>query len=152
MDGLRDVLETVRTAGLAAGHLQGLIHVCIGRTISTADGRPVSKGVTWRELAGLFKQLRFDPELVREIGADPEDLSPRDRQRYWYTAIALARPDSAETVTAGDRFAVALKPLGYAVGPPPRGLPAAPSAPPSTPDESPKKSKPTPTPPVKKKK
>lgn len=150
MDGLRDVLERVRTAGLVSGHLQGLIHVCIGRTISAADGRPISKGVTWRELASLFKLLRYDPELVREIGADPDELSPRDRQRYWYSAIALARPDSAEAVAAGERFAALLKPQGYAVGPPPGGTPAEAPAPPPASDGSTKPPKGIPAPKKKK--
>src|SRR5688500_58091 len=88
MDGLRDFLEAVRQQGLAGGLLKGLFHVAIGRRISRTDGIVVSSGVTWRELSGLLKVLRFDKGLVAEIGVDPESLAPRDRQRFWYATIA----------------------------------------------------------------
>ena len=143
MDGLRKLLEAVRDTGLVTGHLQGLFHVCIGRKITAANDAVVSAGVTWRELANLLKTVRYDTELVREVGADPDDLSPRDRQRFWYTAIALARPDSAEAVAAGQRFAALIEPLGYKVGPPPTGLPSAPLAPSHEPKKpAPKKPEP----------
>ena len=94
MDGLREFLEAVQEHGLVAGNLRGLFHATIGRRISRPDGTVLSTGVTWRELAALLKAMRFDKDLVTEIGADPEELSPRDRQRFWYAAIALARPDA----------------------------------------------------------
>src|SRR5262245_33950878 len=108
MDGLREFLEAVREHGLVAGNLRGLFHVAIGRRISRPDGTAVSTGVTWRELANLLKGMRFDRELVAEVGGDPEELSPRDRQRFWYTAITLARPDSPEARAQADRLAVAV--------------------------------------------
>lgn len=151
MDGLRKMLEAVQDAGLATGHLRGLFHVCIGRKITAANGTVVSNGVTWRELANLLKIARYDPELVREVGADPEELSPRDRQRYWYGAIALARPDSADAVADGQRLAALLEPLGYQVGPPPPGLPA-PSAAPAAEPKKPAAKKPEPDAGKKKKK
>ena len=119
MDGLRELLEQVRDRNLAAGHLRGLFHVAIGRRVTTTAGQPVSAGATWRELAALLKLLRFDKELVTEVGADPEELAPRDRQRYWYSAIALARPDSSEAMADAEKLIPLLKPLGYLVGPPP---------------------------------
>lgn len=119
MDGLREFLDAVRGHGLVAGNLRGLFHVAIGRRISRPDGTVVSAGVTWRELANLLKGMRFDKDLVAEVGGDPEELSPRDRQRFWYSAIALSRPDSPEAHAQADRLAAVVKPLGFVFGPPP---------------------------------
>jgi hypothetical protein len=128
MDGIREFLSAVRDAGLATGHLRALLHIAIGRTVTRADGRPVSSGVTWRALATELKTLRFDIQLVRELGAAPDDLAARDRERYWYSAIALAKVDSPEAVTEADKFAPKLKPLGFLVGPAPGTASAAPTA------------------------
>ena len=35
----------------------------------------MSTGITWRALAAELKNLRFDTELVREFGADPDSLA-----------------------------------------------------------------------------
>jgi hypothetical protein len=121
MDGLREFLDTVRAHRLVPGHLRGLFHAVIGRRVAAADGAVVSAGLTWRELAAVLKQIRFDPQLVTVLGADPDQLSPRDRQRFWYAAIALARPDSAEASADADALAAAVRPLGYVIGPPPAG-------------------------------
>jgi hypothetical protein len=145
MDGLREFLDAVREHGLVTGNLRGLFHVAIGRRIARADGTVISTGVTWRELANLLKGMRFDKNLVVEVGGDPEELSPRDRQRFWYAAITLARPDSAEAQAQADRLAGAVKPLGYLVGPPPSpgGKPAPAPEPEPKPTEAdkPKKKK-----------
>ena len=90
MEPLREFLNAVRHHGTARGHLLGLLHILIGRRITRTDGTPVSGGMTWRELAALLKQLRWDREAVRELKLDPADLPPRDRERFWYTAIAQA--------------------------------------------------------------
>jgi hypothetical protein len=119
MDGLRELLERVRDHNLVAGHIRGLFHIAIGRRVTTPAGELVSAGATWRELASLLKLLRYDKDIVAEVGADPEELAPRDRQRYWYSAIALARPDSPEAVAAAEKLIPLLRPLGYVVGPPP---------------------------------
>jgi hypothetical protein len=137
MDGLREFLEAVRQHKLVAGNLRGLFHIAIGRRIARPDGTVVSSGVTWRELAAILKTLRYEKDLVAEVGADPGELSPRDRQRFWYSAIALARPDSPEARAQADRLAAAVLPLGYVVGPPPappgKKQPPAPSEPPPAP-------------------
>ena len=52
---------------------------------------------------------------MRELGLDPKDLPPRDRQRYWYSAIMQAKVDGAEAFKAGDRFVDVLRKLGYDV-------------------------------------
>lgn len=116
MDGLQRLLDAVRDSGLAAGHLRGLCHLLIGRTISDSDGNPVSAGVTWRELAERLKTARFDPVLGMEVGADPDVVAPRDRQRFWYAVIALCQPDGAEAVRQADLLADALRRLGYDAG------------------------------------
>jgi hypothetical protein len=132
MDGLRELLEQVRERNLAAGHLRGLFHVAIGRRITTTAGQLVSAGATWRELAALLKLLRFDKDHVTEVGADPDELAPRDRQRYWYSAIALARPDSPEALADAEKLIPLLKPLGYVVSPPPSAAKQTPAPPPKS--------------------
>jgi hypothetical protein len=105
MDGVETFLEELRRQGLADGHFLGLIHVLIGRRITKTDGTVVSPGLTWRALSDLLKTLRWNKDVVREIGLDPATLPPRDRQRFWYTAIAHAKVDSPEAVAAGDQLA-----------------------------------------------
>ncbi len=144
MEGVRDLLEAARTNGLVAGRFRGLLHVVIGRTITKPDGTKLSAGLTWREVAALLKALRFDPEFGREAGADPDTLSPRDRERYWYSVIAMARVDGAEAMAEAEQLVSPLKGLGYVIAPPPGGVapPAAkpkPKAPPAK--EEPKKKK-----------
>ena len=153
MDSIRELLEEARTAGLAVGRFRGLLHIAIGRTISTPDGTKVSSGITWRELANLLKALRYDPELGREVGADPDTLSPRDRERYWYAVIALARVDGADAVADAEMLVAPLKDLGYAIAPPPGGVAPPARAKPPAPKEKPQAEKPEEKPaPVKKKK
>lgn len=137
MDGIRDLLETARTNGLVAGRFRGLLHIAIGRTVTKPDGTRVSAGLTWRELANVLKALRFDPELGRELGADPDTLSPRDRERYWYAVIALARVDGADAVADAEMLVAPLKDLGYAIAPPPGGVAPPARAKPPAPKEKP---------------
>ncbi|MFO0801176.1 MAG: hypothetical protein U0804_27230 [Gemmataceae bacterium] len=143
MEGIRRLLDTARDEGLAAGRFRGLLHIAIGRTVSDAAGAVLSRGLTWREAAAVLKELRYDRELVREFGADPETLSPRDRERFWYSAIAMARVDSAEASAQADLLAPLLKPHGFVVAPSataPRVTKAAPRAP-EPPAEKPKRKK-----------
>ena len=83
MEGLREFLEKVRQNHLARGHFRALLHVAIGRKLSNVDGTVLSNGVTWRQLSELLRLMRWDKEMVRELGLNPDDLPPRDRQRYW---------------------------------------------------------------------
>ena len=140
MDGIRELLAIARDHGLVPGHFRGLLHIAIGRKVARNDGSVISAGLTWREVAALLKLLRFDRELVREWGADPDALAPRDRERFWYSAIALAKVDSAQAVTEAERLIGPLKDLGFIVGaaptshvPPP---PAREPTPPTPPAES----------------
>jgi hypothetical protein len=119
MDALPMFFETLKKKGLTRGHFLGFIHVLIGRRISRADGTLVSRGMAWRDVAGWLKKLRWDPEAVRELGQDPDALPPRDRQRFWFTAIAQAGIDSPAAVRAGDLFADVLRDHGFEVGSPP---------------------------------
>jgi hypothetical protein len=128
MDGIREVLSAAREAGLAAGNFRGLLHIAVGRKIIRGNGSTASSGATWREVAAELKHLRFEPELVRELGTDPDTLAARDRERFWYSAIALARLDSHEAVAEADMLVPRLAALGYVVGPAPGGAPAAPPA------------------------
>ncbi len=119
MERLRELLELLRKRGIAVGNFLGLLHVLIGRRVTLEDGQLISAGVTWRELAGLLKRVRWDPEAVREIGLNPADLPVRDRQRYWYSAIAQAGVDRPEAVARGDQLAATMQSLGYVVTPAP---------------------------------
>ena len=84
MEGAREFLEQIRQRQLLKGHFLGLLHLVIGRKIARADGTILSSGNTWRQLAELLKNLRWDKESVRELGLDPDAFPPRDRQRYWF--------------------------------------------------------------------
>jgi hypothetical protein len=119
MDALSTLLDHVKDK--AHGNFLGFLNVLIGRSITrNSDHQVIAKGLTWRELAGCLKKVRWDPEAVRELGLDPSELPPRDRQRFWYSAIAQAKVDSAAARKAGDKFAHALKSLGYEVGAAPK--------------------------------
>src|SRR5262245_5506545 len=87
MDGIRELLSAARDAGLASGNFRALLHIAIGRKVTKPDGTTISTGLTWRELAAELKNLRFDTDLVKEYGADPDALTARDRERFWYSAI-----------------------------------------------------------------
>ena len=115
--------DFLKKKGLTKGHFLGFIHVLIGRRITQDDGTLVSAGLGWRDLASWLKKTRWDPEVVREVGQDPNALPPRDRQRFWYSAIAQAGVDSAAASAAGDRFAEVLRSQGYIVGPAPKTEP-----------------------------
>jgi hypothetical protein len=119
MDALSKFLEWVKKSGVAKGHLLGLLNVAIGRRITAKDGTVVSRGLTWRELAAVLKRVRWDPEQVKELGLKADDLPPRDRERYWYTAILRAQVASDEATKDGDRFAELLRKRGYEIGPAP---------------------------------
>ena len=116
MDALSIFLEELKKHGLPKGNFIGFLHVLIGRTITRkSDKQTIAKGLTWRELAGLLKKVRWDPEMVRELGIDPDALPPRDRQRFWYSAIAQAKIDSPASNKAADRFIEKLAEIGYDV-------------------------------------
>jgi hypothetical protein len=115
MDALRRLLEDMRQHNLERGHTLGLFYLLIGRRIEHCDGTVVSRGLTWRELAGLLKKVHWDKEGVRDCGLDPAALPMRDRQQYWFAAMGKARVDSAEAQQAGDNLAALLRPLGYQV-------------------------------------
>jgi hypothetical protein len=119
MDGVREFLDAVRHHQLVKGHFRGLLYLAIGRTITRRDGTVLSRGVTWRELAEVLKLLRWDRELVRELGLNPDDLPPRDRQRFWYSAITAARIDSNEARAEADKLVPLVAKLGYVASQPP---------------------------------
>src|SRR5580700_1781391 len=113
MEGAREFLEQVRQHQLVKGHFRGLLHLLVGRKIARADGTVVSPGLTWRQLAELLKTLRWDKEQVRELGLEPDELPPRDRQRFWYSAILAAEINSPEAQSAADKLAAKVKSLGF---------------------------------------
>lgn len=132
MDQVRHFLNDLQTSGLATGHFLGLLNILIGRRLTGRDGTQISSGVTWREVAGHLRRLRWDPEIVVELGLDSTTLPPRDRERYWYSAIALTRVDSPQATAAGDRLAEILRERGYGVGLAPGQAPPSDSPPPSS--------------------
>jgi hypothetical protein len=76
----------------------------------------LSNGLTWREVAALLKKVHWPRETVQELGLKEEDLPPRDRVRYWYSAISQARLDSENARLEGDRVAEQLREAGFRVG------------------------------------
>ncbi len=119
MDALQAFLEEIKKQKLAKDHLVGLFHILIGRRITTEDGTLISSGMTWRELAALLKKVRWDKESVRELELNPEGLAPRDREKFWYTAIARANVSSAKAKESGNELAALLQDKGYRIGAPP---------------------------------
>jgi hypothetical protein len=115
MDALSMLLEPLKKDTRIQKHFLGLLHVLIGRRISTADGQVISSGLSWRDLAAKLKKLRWDPEAARELDITVEDLPPRDRQRYWYLAISRAQVDSAAALASAHEVANTLRDLGYVV-------------------------------------
>lgn len=121
MDWPRELLDDLKKRRDFPGYFLGLLNILIGRRVEKEDGTVLSTGFTWRELASLLKKVRWDKDAVRELGLEPKSLPPRDRERYWYAAIAQARIDSEEATQAGDRLAVAiLKAMGLKVSEAPR--------------------------------
>ena len=116
MEGLREFFERVRQNHLVRGHFRALMHIAIGRRITRSDGTVLSTGATWRQVSELLRVMRWDKEQVREVGLNPIDLPPRDRQRYWYAAIVAARVDALDARELGDRYAQLVEPLGFIIG------------------------------------
>lgn len=114
MASLLDLLEEIRAGGLATGRFRGLLHLLVGRRVLHTSA-VVTAGLSWRDLAALLKKVRWDREAVRELGLDPADLPPRDREKYWYVAINRANLSSAEAKSQSDDLAEALRALGYEV-------------------------------------
>jgi hypothetical protein len=115
MDQLEQFLATVQTSGVSVGRFRGLLYVLIGLRIALADGTLISAGLNWRATASLLKKARWDREAVREFGVNPDDLPPRDREKFWYAAInraGLATPEAKQTA---QELAPLLRPLGYVV-------------------------------------
>lgn len=115
MDGVREFLEVVRQNRLDKSHLRAVLHIAIGRRIQKVDGTLVSTGITWRQLAELLRIVRWDKEAVRELGLNPDDLPPRDRQRFWYQAISSAKVDSPAARAEADSLIPLLAKIGYTV-------------------------------------
>jgi hypothetical protein len=115
MDAVRELLQRVQRQEPPIGPFRGLLHVLIGRRIVTTALVAVSAGLTCRLLAEWLKELRWDRDAVRELGLDPATLSPRDRVRFWYQAMAQAQLNSPAAALDGARFAANLADLGYAV-------------------------------------
>jgi hypothetical protein len=119
MEALAALLDLIKKQGLAKANLTGFFHVLIGRRVTGPGGEVLSTGLSWRDLANWLKKVRWDTRVVAELGLEVDDLPPKDRQRFWYAAIARAGVDSAAAAKAGDAFAQMLEELGYQVGPRP---------------------------------
>ncbi|MFM7113062.1 MAG: hypothetical protein ACKO26_18140 [Planctomycetota bacterium] len=87
MDAIRTMLARVRSPGFPNDHFPGLLHLLIGKTLVDLDGNVVSRGYSWRECANMLKTARIDPELARTLDLNPDDLPPRDREKFWYVAL-----------------------------------------------------------------
>lgn len=118
MDALSTLLGPLKKDTRIQQHFLGLLHVLIGRRISTADGKLVSGGLSWRDLAAKLKKIRWDPDAVATLGISANELPPRDRQRYWYVAISRAEVDSAAALASAQEVANILHEFGYVVSGP----------------------------------
>lgn len=116
MDARLEFLNQVKQGRLAAGNFLGLVHILVGRRIAKSDGTLVSNGVSWRDAAGLLKKVRWDKSAVIELSLNPKQLPPRDREKYWYAAIAQAGISSAEAIDAANKLAARLFDNGYEIG------------------------------------
>ena len=101
---------------MATGHFRGLLFVLIGLPIRRADGTALSTGMSWRAAATALKSCRWDRLAVQELGLDPADLAPRDREKYWYTAISRANLGSSLARSSAEALALAIAPLGFTIG------------------------------------
>lgn len=115
MDALQAFLDDLKRLKVADQHFLGLLHILIGRKITKEDGTEISSGMTWRELAAVLKKARWHKEFVKSMGIETEKLAPRDRERFWYMAIAKAGVDSESAKQDGDKLAAILQKHGYAV-------------------------------------
>jgi hypothetical protein len=120
MDALREFLDDLAEHQYAQGNLLGLLHLLIGRRIARADGTVISNGFTWRELSTFLKKYRWDTGGIHELGVNPEELPPRDRQRFWYAVIVRAGVDSPAAAEAGNKLADVLGQHGYVIGSTPK--------------------------------
>src|SRR5438128_11273594 len=116
---LRELLGDLKAHGYAHGNFLGLLHLLIGRRLARKDGTWICQGLAWRDVAAWLKKIRWDKEAVRELSLDPAELPPRDRERFWYSAIVRAGVDSDQAISAGDKLAEKLSKHGYVVGPSP---------------------------------
>jgi hypothetical protein len=121
MDRLDAFMEDVRKLEHRSGQFRGLLHLLIGRRIAAADGSPISAGLTWRETAALLRRIRWPKDAVIELGQESKNLPPRDREKYWYSAILHAQLDGDEAQQAGDALAQKLSKLGYRIAMPSKG-------------------------------
>lgn len=125
MDRLREFLEIIKDRGTTNGRFRGFLHVLVGKKIQGAEGVVICQGMTWREAAALLKKCRWDRQAVLELGLNLADLPPRDREKFWYTAIARANLGSPQAITEASEFARDLANLGYTIASPsPRETPA----------------------------
>ena len=119
MDARLEFLTQLKRQHLIRGNFLGLLNVLIGRRIDNADGTLISTGVTWREAAALLKKVRWEKTAVKELPLEHAALPPRDREKFWYAAIAQVGVGSEEAAKAGDALAERLRESGYVVGPSP---------------------------------
>jgi hypothetical protein len=115
MDRLEKFLEAVRQSGRATGRLRGLLYILVGMKVRMKDGTEVSSGLTWRAAATALKNARWEREAAAELGIDPAELAPRDREKFWFGAISRAGLHTPEAKQDADALARALKTLGYEV-------------------------------------
>ena len=116
MDARLQLLNRIKREGWAEGNFLGLLNVLIGRRIEGADGTLIANGITWRELAALLKKVRWDKAAATELSLEGVALPPREREKYWYAAIAHAGVGLPHAAAAGNCLAERLRAAGYAVG------------------------------------
>lgn len=114
MDDVATLLEWIRARDAARGRLRGFFHLLVGHTLKHGD-KMISAGMNWRDLSKMLKLFKFDRELVRELGLDPDALPPKDREKYWYLAIAAAEISGDRARAEALELAAELAKIGIAV-------------------------------------
>jgi hypothetical protein len=115
MTPLHELLERLRDQNLALGRFRGLLYVLVGRRLLHGE-TVLSQGLTWREVAALLKKVRWPTEAVREMGLEPGDLPPRDREKFWYQAINRAGLTDPSARQQGEELLALLADEGYRLG------------------------------------
>lgn len=116
MDALTAFLENPRIKPHLHDHFLGLLHILIGRRVLDPQGNVISRGMTFRDTAAFLKKVRWDPDVVKQLGIDPDSLPLRDRQRYWFSAICQAKVDGAAAAASADHLAALLRGEGFDIG------------------------------------
>jgi hypothetical protein len=114
-ESLESFLLRLRPQAFPPETFLGLLHLLISGSLADEQGNRPFPGQSWRDLASVLKKVRWDPSMVKQMGIDPTTLAPRDRERFWYQAICMAKIDSPEAKRSAQKLKGWLDKFGYRV-------------------------------------